>query len=101
MFMAAQSFTSQPNPAIIFEMFNAYQRTMALKGAIELEIFTHIADGATTPSEIAKKCSATERGVRILCDYLTVTGLLTKKDGNYGLTPDSAAFLNRRSPAYM
>src|SRR5207248_2264690 len=34
-----------------------------------------------------------------LCDYLTIMGLLTKQDGQYGLTGDSAFFLDRRSPA--
>jgi 2-polyprenyl-3-methyl-5-hydroxy-6-metoxy-1,4-benzoquinol methylase len=39
--------------------------------------------------------------VRILCDYLTVYGLLTKNGGSYGLNATSANFLDRRSPAYM
>jgi 2-polyprenyl-3-methyl-5-hydroxy-6-metoxy-1,4-benzoquinol methylase len=39
--------------------------------------------------------------VRILADYLTVLGLLRKQDDQYELTPDSEAFLNRRSPAYL
>ena len=85
----------------IFDALNAYQKTMALKGAVELEVFTHIADGATTAAEIAKRCQAAERGVRILCDFLTINGLLTKAEGKYGLTQDTAVFLNKRSPAYM
>jgi len=39
--------------------------------------------------------------MRILGDYLTASGFLTKTDGRYGLAPDAAAFLNRQSPAYM
>ena len=39
--------------------------------------------------------------MRILADYLVVDGLLTKRDGNYGLAPDAAAFLDRRSPTYL
>jgi 2-polyprenyl-3-methyl-5-hydroxy-6-metoxy-1,4-benzoquinol methylase len=74
---------------------------MALKGAVELEIFTHIGDGATNAAEIARRCQGTERGVRILCDFLTIHGLLTKTDGAYGLTPEAAVFLSKRSPAYM
>src|SRR5271155_4040559 len=92
---------SQPNPLLIFDALNSYQKTMALKGAVELEIFTHIADGATTAAEIAKRCDAAERGVRILCDFLTIHGLLAKSEGRYGLTQDTAVFLNKRSPAYM
>jgi 2-polyprenyl-3-methyl-5-hydroxy-6-metoxy-1,4-benzoquinol methylase len=39
--------------------------------------------------------------VRILCDYLTIIGFLTKKDQRYAMTPDTAAFLDRRSPLYQ
>jgi 2-polyprenyl-3-methyl-5-hydroxy-6-metoxy-1,4-benzoquinol methylase len=39
--------------------------------------------------------------VRILCDYLTIQGFLTKANGRYALPPDSALFLDRNSPAYM
>jgi SAM-dependent methyltransferase len=99
--MSAHAPSSHPDPLPIFDALNAYQKTMALKGAVELDIFTHIADGATTAAEIAKRCQAAERGVRILCDFLTINGLLTKTAGTYGLTQDTAVFLNRHSPAYM
>jgi precorrin-6B methylase 2 len=36
-----------------------------------------------------------------MCDYLVVIGFLTKQEGTYGLTQDSAIFLNRHSPAYL
>jgi hypothetical protein len=93
--------TTPPNPGLIFDTMTRYQHTMALKGAIELEIFTHIGDGATSAAEIAKRAKASERGTRILCDFLTIMGFLTKQDGAYGLTPESAVFLNKKSPAYM
>src|SRR5712692_6858256 len=90
-----------PTPEIIFNTFNAYQRTAALKSAIELDLFTAIGEGATTAKALAERCQASERGVRILCDYLTIHGLLTKEGNRYGLTLDSATFLDRRSPACM
>jgi ubiquinone/menaquinone biosynthesis C-methylase UbiE len=97
--------SSQPSPQAtperIFLTLNAFQQSYALKGAIELELFTHVADGAKTPAEIAARCQANERGVRILCDYLTIIGFLTKSDGGYALTPESAMFLSKRSPAYV
>lgn len=74
---------------------------MALKGAIELEIFTHIAAGAVTAAAIAPLCKASEKGVRVLCDYLTVNGFLRKHDGHYSLAPETGIFLDKRSPAYM
>ncbi|HUO35728.1 MAG TPA: class I SAM-dependent methyltransferase [Candidatus Acidoferrum sp.] len=90
-----------PTPELIFETLNAYQRTAALRTAIELDLFTAIGEGATTAAAIAARCSAAERGIRILCDTLVAIGLLAKQDNFYKLTPDSAVFLDRRSPKYV
>jgi len=91
----------QPSPAIIFDTLNAYQRTRALKTGIELGLFTIIGEGNTASKAVAEKCGASERGTRILCDFLVISGFLTKEGNSYGLTPDSATFLDKRSPAYM
>lgn len=91
----------QPDPGVIFAELRAFERSAALKGGIELELFTHIDDGLTTPREMALKTGASERGVRILCDFLTVAGHLTKFGESYGLTTNSQLFLSKRSPAYI
>src|SRR5215468_6698605 len=97
--MSAQSST--PTPEHFFRSVSAFQLTRALEGAIKLDVFTAIAEGKTTAKALAESHQASERGMRILCDYLTVTGFLTKAGGNYGLTPDSAMFLDRRLPTYV
>ncbi len=99
--MATPIATNRPSPEHIFNTLNAFAQSAALKAAIDLDIFTAIADGANTAVLLAAKTSAAERGVRILCDYLTIHEFLTKNDGRYALTQESAIFLNRRSPAYM
>jgi ubiquinone/menaquinone biosynthesis C-methylase UbiE len=93
--------TQQPSPELFFQTVNSYQRTAAVKAAVELDVFTAIGEGNATASEIAARCGASERGARILCDYLVIAGLLAKESGRYRLTQDSALFLDRRSPAYM
>jgi len=98
--------TTAPGPANvtperIFETLNAYQRTAALKTAIELDVFSAIAAGDTTHASIAKRCEASERGIRILCDYLVINGFLLKNGQEYALADESAVFLTRRSPAYI
>jgi len=90
-----------PSPLKFFEGVNAFQRSAALKSAVELDLFTAIADGASTPAAIAHKTNAAERGVRILCDFLVVHGYLSERDRQYALTPDSAMFLSRHSQAYL
>jgi 2-polyprenyl-3-methyl-5-hydroxy-6-metoxy-1,4-benzoquinol methylase len=93
--------SSQPTPERIFEVLNGYQQSAAMKAAIELDVFTAIAEGNKDSAAIAHRCNAAERGIRILCDFLAVGGLITKQDGKYGLAPDAAMFLSRKSPAYM
>jgi ubiquinone/menaquinone biosynthesis C-methylase UbiE len=96
--MATQAM---PSAEIVFDTLFAYQRSAALNSAIELDLFTAMADGDKTIAAIAKKCGASERGTRILCDYLSTIELLTKSGDTYQLKPESAAFLSKRSPAYL
>lgn len=95
------SAAQQPSPQLFFQTINAYQRTEALKAAIELEVFTAIAEGNPTVAQIAKRCQTSEKGMRILCDYLTIMEMLTKQGDHYALTLDSSVFLDKRSPAYL
>jgi hypothetical protein len=88
-------------PEHIFDAITAYQQSAAMKAAIDLELFTAIAEGSTTVAELAKRCEASERGIRILCDYMVTRGFLTKSGPRYGLAPDAALFLDRKSPAYL
>ncbi len=90
-----------PSPALFFDTINAFQRTEALKAAIELDLFTHVAAGRRTAEQIAAACDASPRGVRILADYLVIAGFLRKSEDRYELTPDTQVFLTRSSPAYL
>jgi len=99
--MAAPTPSNRPNPEHIFSTLTAYQQSAALKAGIELDVFTAIADGANTSAALALKTNTAERGVRILCDYLTIHGFLTKEAERYALTMESAVFLNRHSPACL
>jgi 2-polyprenyl-3-methyl-5-hydroxy-6-metoxy-1,4-benzoquinol methylase len=99
--MATPSTGAKLSPERIFATLIAYEQSDALKAAIELDIFTKIAEGANEPVALAKSTGASERGLRMLSDYMTVHGFLTKENGRYGLTQESALFLDKRSPAYM
>ncbi len=90
-----------PSPELFFDTMFAYQKAAALKAAVELELFTAIGDGARRAPDIARATKASERGIRILCNYLTVNGFLQKTGDTYELTPDSAVFLTKGSPAYL
>jgi hypothetical protein len=93
--------TSRPSPEHIFQTLNAHQQTSVLKTGIELDLFTAIDEGNHRAENIASFVKASLRGVRILCDYLTIMGFLAKEEGEYSLSTDAALFLSKRSPAYM
>jgi ubiquinone/menaquinone biosynthesis C-methylase UbiE len=93
--------THQPSPQLFFDTVNAYQRSASLKAAIELDLFSLIGKGKNTARDLAAAWGASERGARILCDYLVVIGFLLKEGQSYRLTADSAVFLDRNSPGYI
>lgn len=88
-------------PDRIMAAVNGYQQTATMHTALELGLFTAIGMGHRTPKALAEHCHASEKGMRILCDYLVISGFLTKGEEGYGLAADSALFLDRRSPAYF
>lgn len=99
--MSSPSTGPAITPERIFSTILAFQQPAALNAALDLGVFTRIGEGASTAQEIAERTGSSERGIRILCDYLAVLGFLTKQDSRYGLTEESALFLDHRSPAYM
>src|SRR5436309_1846237 len=95
------SESPSPSPQLYFDTINAYQKTGALNAALEVGLFTAVGATPSTAAEIAARCQCPERGIRILSDYLTIVGFLTKEGARYRLTPDTATFLDQNSPAYV
>jgi ubiquinone/menaquinone biosynthesis C-methylase UbiE len=88
-------------PEKFLEDLWAARNTYALLAAIELDVFTGIAKGKQTASEIAQALKASKGGVERLLDSLTALDYLTKKGGRYRLTPASDAFLVRGRQTYI
>ena len=97
--ISAQRAGLSPSPALVFDTLFAYQRTAALRAAIELDLFRAIGEG---PGDVGLDRAALlglGAGIRILCDFLTVIGLPEQDRGRYGNSETSAMFLDPRSPA--
>jgi len=92
---------ASPSPIPFFEAVSAYQKTEAIRAALALDVFSAIAEQQGALAKIAAQCGASERGVRMLCDFLAINGLLSKTDGRYALVPETAPFLVKSSPAYL
>ena len=96
--MASSPQAQGPSPAIIFDTLQAFQRSLALRSGIDLDLFTAIAEGNQSVAAIARRIKASEKGTRVLCDFLTMIGFLIKEGSEYSLTQDSAAFLIATRP---
>jgi hypothetical protein len=91
----------QPTPELFVDTVFAYQKTAAIKAAICVRLFTAIGTDAKTIEAIAKETGASPKGIRVLCDYLTVQGFLKKLGDCYEATAETQMFLDAKSPAYM
>jgi len=89
------------DPTWLLDEFRAFERTLALRTAIEMDLFTRIGAGRNTIRSLAADAGASERGLRALCDYLTVHGHLSKLGSRYSLTINARVYLTKASPAYL
>jgi SAM-dependent methyltransferase len=77
----------------------AYQESRTLLTAIELDLFTAVGDGANA-EEVAARLNASIRGTRMLLDAVVAIGGLTKSEGIYRNTPETARYLVAGSREY-
>jgi 2-polyprenyl-3-methyl-5-hydroxy-6-metoxy-1,4-benzoquinol methylase len=89
------------SPAFFFEHVSGFQRTAVLKTALDLDLFTILADGPQTADALAEQTGAAVRGIRIVSNALVAFGLLVKQGDRYQVTRESGVFLSRRSGAYL
>jgi ubiquinone/menaquinone biosynthesis C-methylase UbiE len=85
----------------VFDIAMAYQDTAALIAAVRLDLFTKIGLETVSVDDLQARTGAATRGLRILCDYLTVLKLLQKTDSKYSLTYVARTFLDQASPYAM
>jgi hypothetical protein len=51
-----------PSPGLFVQTVNAFQRTAAIRAAVEPDLFTGVAEGRQTPAEPAARTGAARRG---------------------------------------
>ena len=95
------SRSSVPNPQPIFEMQFSLVPARILATAVQLELFSRLADGAKTVAEVARAAHTSERGTRMLLDALAAIQLIAKSNGRYRLSPLAAEFLVKERPNYV
>jgi O-methyltransferase domain/Dimerisation domain len=96
---------TQPDPSRIMQTATAFWASKVLLTAVELDLFTTLGNGAMTASQLGPALGLHPRGTYDFFDALVALEFLGRDgdgpEGKYRNTPETAAFLDKRSPTYI
>jgi hypothetical protein len=89
-------------PDGIVKLGLAFRAAKALLSAVELGVFTSLAEGPLDLNMLRKRVGIDERGARDFFDALVALGMLERDEGGrYANTPETALYLDRQKPTYI
>lgn len=88
-------------PDTITRLKAAADQAHAMLAGMQLEIFTHLAEGPRTSAELASELGVVEERLARLLYALVVSGLLEVQQGRFANAPEAAAFLVKGRPGYL
>ena len=91
----------QPTPDRILELGFAFWGAKTLLSAVELGVFSELAKGAQDGEGLRERLNLHPRSARDFFDALVALGMLERRDGQYGNTPETDQFLDRAKPSYV
>ena len=95
----------QLDPSHIMQTATAFWASKVLLTAVEFDLFTTLGEGAMTASELGKALGLHIRGTYDFFDALVALRFLDRDgdgpEGKYKCTPQTAAFLNKKSHTYI
>lgn len=89
------------DPDPILRLGRAFWGSKTLLSAVELGVFTALADGPQDRLSLAKELGLHPRSSRDFLDALVALGLLDRHHDLYANTPTTNAFLDRNKPSYI
>jgi len=96
---------TQLDPGHIMQTATAFWNAKVLLTAVEFDLFTVLGEQAMTAKQLGDKLGLHPRGIYDFFDALVAGGFLHRDgdgpEGRYRNTPNTAAFLNKHSPAYI
>jgi hypothetical protein len=95
----------QLDPSHIMQTATAFWASKVLLTAVELDLFTTLGEGKLSASQLGEKLGLHPRGTYDFFDSLVALKFLDREgdgpEGKYKSTPQTAAFLNKKSPTYI
>lgn len=96
-----ESSSSGPNPGLIYQLALAYRSSATFFTASDLNVFTHIGDGALTAAQVADLCGAAAEPLRMVLETCADLGLLIRDGEKFRNSPTTSVFLLQGKPAYL
>lgn len=95
----------KPDPGYIMQTATAFWASKVLLTAVELDVFSTLDEGAMTATQLGDTLGLHPRGTFDFFDALVALKFLEREgdgpEGRYKNTPETAAFLNRKSSTYI
>jgi hypothetical protein len=91
----------QATPGAILQLGLAFWGSKALLTAVELELFSTLAQGPLTAKELTARLGLQPRGTADWLDALVSLGMLERTVDEYANTPATGLFLDRAEPSYI
>jgi hypothetical protein len=91
----------QRSPDRILQLGMGFWASKALLSAVELGVFSELAQGPLDGEALRERLGLHSRGARDFFDALVALGMLERTDGRYANTPETDLFLDRAKPTYV
>jgi SAM-dependent methyltransferase len=99
--MASTPLAAPPRPDEILQLGLGFWGSKTLLTAVELGVFTTLAEGALEREELRERLGLHPRAARDFFDALVSLGLLERDDGLYSNAAHTDTFLDRAKPSYV
>lgn len=100
-----ENMSAQIDPSHIMQTATGFWASKVLLTAVELDLFSTIGDGTMTASQLGAALGLHPRGTFDFFDALVALKFLNRDgdgpEGKYRNTPQTAAFLVKKSPSYI
>ncbi len=99
------STEKQVSPAAIIQVGMGFWASKTLLTAVNMGVFTHLAQGALSGDALKAKLNLHQRGLYDFLDTLVALGFLNRsgllEDALYSTTEETSLFLDRNKPSYV
>src|SRR5260221_10052400 len=92
---------SAATPEHIMQLGVGFWASKTLLSAVELGVFSTLADAPADLPTLQRKLTLHQRSARDFLDALVALKLLERENGVYSNTPDTDLFLDRAKPSYI